>query len=135
MGGYSELLLGMLGKFSPRQGPTLYLVMKELWVPPKSLTEDDVSKIAKIENVQLFPYHFSRSQEKMGTFQSTEYMPPPDIPQILMRNSLMNGRIAMRMLLRRTESPNNGGDIIEEQKSTRGFDGDGKIMLVLWVEH
>ena len=47
----------------------------------------------------------------------------------------MNGRIAMRMLLRRTESPNNGGDIIEEQKSTRGFDGDGKIMLVLWVEH
>ena len=120
--------------------PSPYLIpcYEGLREPPKSLTEDDVSKIAKIENVQLlwlFPYHFSRSQEKMGAFQSTAYMPPPDIPQILMRNSLMNGRIAMRMLLRRTESPNNGGDIIEEQKSTRGFDGDGKIMLVLWVEH
>ena len=117
--------------------PSPYLVpcYEGLREPPKSLTEDDVSKIAKIENVQLFPYHFSRSQEKMGAFQSTAYMPPPDIPRILMRNSLMNGRIAMRMLLRRTESPNNGGDIIEEHESTRGFDGGGERMLVLWVEH
>ena len=94
--------------------PSPYLVpcYEGLRESPKSLTEDDVSKIAKIENVQLFPYHFSRSQEKMGAFQSTAYMPPPDIPQILMRSDVKNGWIAVRLLLGSTEFPSSGEDII-----------------------
>ena len=62
-------------------------------------------------------------------------MHTPDIPQILMIRSFNNSKIVVRMLLRSTESPSSGGDIIEEHESTRGFDGDGERMLVLWVEH